>query len=451
MTVTPEYGHPPGGPTGERSISLPLLGDKKMKQCLLIVAVVLATTLPAWAQETAKAPAEAKPKTPAAAPEVMRNAVDPYVPAVERARFFRAAGKDNELTADEFAADRKRTSPFIRTFDHWAMMIRFDKNGSKTIDWFEADMYRRQVRKEILEVFDITKDHKLRGGERAKANAALAGEKFLAGRLRHGEPRPAFGGSYREELLKRHDTNKDGQISDEERRAAFAAMRERGRQHMLDRYDEDKDGQLSADERAAMRADRAGPWKDKIREWQLRDYDLDGDGELDEKETAELKAAEEKFKTAMKGIGKMFELRLTDLDGDGEVTAEERAKVREQWKPMMFKGLARVTKYADLDGDGTASPDEWIAFRDRASVKVMNWMEAYGMKFDADDNGRLDAGERDALMKGMRDNAEARLTKYDADKNGLISPDEALDMAEGFLQEVGLDPRDREEDDRRRN
>ncbi len=410
-----------------------------MKHCLLIVAVVLVTVGPALAQEKPAA-------KPAAAPEVMRNAVDPYVPAVERARFFMAAGKDNELTAEEFAADRKRKNPFVRKFDHWAMMIRFDKNRNKTIDWFEADMYRRQVRKEILEVFDITKDKKLRGGERAKANAALATEKFLAGRLRHGEPRPAFAGSYHKKMLERHDTDKDGQISDEERRAAFAAMRERGRQHMLERYDKDQDGELSAEERAAMRADRAGPWKAKIREWQLRDYDHDGDGELDEEETAELKVAEEKFKATMKDVGRMFELRLTDLDGDGEVTAEERAKVRDQWRGMMFKGLARVTKYADLDGDGTASPDEWIAFRERASVKVMNWMEAYGLKYDKDDNGRLDSDERDALMKGMRDNAEARLNKYDADKNGLLTPDETLDMAEGFLQEVGLDPRDRDKD-----
>ena len=121
-------------------------------------------------------------------PDVLRNAVDPYVPGVERGRYFRAAGVDNELSAEEFAADRKRTSPFVRGFDHWPMLIGFDKNANGTVDWFEADAYRREVRKKVIEAFDTNDDRKLSPAERAAANKALTSERFLAARLGRGGP-----------------------------------------------------------------------------------------------------------------------------------------------------------------------------------------------------------------------------------------------------------------------
>ena len=415
-----------------------------MRQYLLIATVILLAAGPILAQAK---PADVKP--PAKAAEVMRNAVDPYVPAVERGRFFKAAGKDNELTAAEFAADRKRTSPFVRPFDHWPMLIGFDKNSNKTIDWFEADEYRREVRRKVIDEFDITKDNKLRGGEREKANAALADEKWLAARKGRGGPRPVFAGRYEAGMVKRYDTDKDGRISDEERRAAFAQMREQGRKRMLDRYDKNQDGELDEGERRAMREAQGQPWRDKIREWQLRDYDHNNDGELDENETAELRDAEGKFRKTMEGIGKRFEKRIFDINGDGEITGEERAAVGQKMQGMAFKAMGRMAKYADFDGDGTASPQEWMDFRNKASAKVMTWMEGYGLRYDKNDDGRLDARERDTLMKGLSDDVDARIAKADGNKDGHLEGDELLDLAEGFLQEVGLGPKGR--DDRRRD
>ena len=430
-----------------------------MKHLLLTVIVIALIVAPALAQDKA---AGAEPKKTGEAPKgkpavvkavVLRSAVDPYVPAVERARFFQASGKDNELTAEEFAADRKRTSPFVRKFDHWPMLIGFDKNGSKTIDWFEADMYRREVRGKVIEAFDTNKDRKLRGKERTAAAEALSSEKFLAARLGRGGPRPAFAGGYGKQMVERYDTNRDGEISEAERQKAFAEMRERAHDRMLAEYDKNGDGELDADERRAMRSDQQAPWKDKMREWQLRDYDLNNDGELDEKETAELKLAEAKFRKTMEGIGKEFQLRTTDINGDGEVSDEERRAVREKWQGKMFQVLGRFAKYADADGDGSASPDEWMTFRKRATGTVMNWMEGYGLRYDANDDGRLDAGEREILMKGLREDVDGRMTKYDANKDGHLEPDEVLNMAEGFLDEIGLRPmgkEDKEDDERRR-
>lgn len=422
---------------------LPVLNEelKVIQRIPTVTAILLATV--AIAQENAAPKAEPKKPARAKAPEVLRNAVDPYVPTAERARFFRAAGKDNELTAEEFAADRKRTSPFVRKFDHWPMLIRFDKDRNKTIDWFEADRYRRQVRAMVLEAFDTKKDRRLTGKERAAANKALSSEKFLAARLSRGKPRVAPGGAsvYQKQMVERYDRDKDGEISDEERRKAFAEMRERDRKRMLEEYDKDADGELGDDERAAMRNDQARPWKEKIREWQLRDHDHDGDGELDEDETAELKVAEAKFAETMKGVGRTFELRTSDFDGDGEVTADERKRAREQWNAgMIFKALARVTKYVDEDGDGTASPEEWLAFRKRSTVLVMDWMERSGLKYDADNDGRLNSDERDVLMRGIVRDTEARLARHDSNKDGILDPDELLDMIEGLMDEIGLRP-----------
>jgi len=421
-----------------------------MKQYLLIATVILLAAGPILAQAE---PAAVKPapKPPAKAAEVMRNAVDPYVPAVERARFFIAAGKDNELTAAEFTANRKHAQPFVRPFDHWPMLIGFDKNSNKTIDWFEAAMYRREVRTKVMAEFDITKDRKLRGAERDKANTALANEKWLAARKARSGPRPVFVGEYEAGMVRRYDTDKDGQISDAERRAAFAQMREQGRRQMLARYDRNNDGELDEDERAAMRNQQQQPWQAKIREWQLRDYDLNNDGELDVEETAELRDAEAKFQTTMRAIGKRFEARIFDINGDGDITPEERTAVGQKMQGMAFKAMGRLAKYADSDGDGAASPQEWMDFRNKAGTKVMTWMEGYGLRYDKNDDGRLDARERDTLMKGLSDDIDARMAKADGNKDGHLEGDELLDMAEGFLQEVGLGPkeRDRKDDGRR--
>ena len=89
-----------------------------------------------------------------AARDLCRGVVDPYVATVERGRFFAAAGKDSELTETEFAADRKRPIPFARVFDRWDVLISFDKSANKSVDWFEADAYRRDLRKRVMSAFD---------------------------------------------------------------------------------------------------------------------------------------------------------------------------------------------------------------------------------------------------------------------------------------------------------
>ena len=93
-----------------------------------------------------KKPEEKKASSSEATTDVLKDAVDPFVPGKERARFLKAAGVDTELDAKEFAANAKVADGFARAFDKWSNLILFDRNSDKKIDWFEANAYRRAVR-----------------------------------------------------------------------------------------------------------------------------------------------------------------------------------------------------------------------------------------------------------------------------------------------------------------
>ena len=116
-----------------------------------------------------------KSKTPAKPPpDLCKNAIDPYRPGVQKSRFFRAAGPDNELSETEFNADKSKPKGFARPFDSWRALAAFDKDRNKSIDWIEADAYRYDLRKRVLAAYDANGDGKLSGAERIKANGDLA-------------------------------------------------------------------------------------------------------------------------------------------------------------------------------------------------------------------------------------------------------------------------------------
>jgi Ca2+-binding EF-hand superfamily protein len=84
-----------------------------------------------------------------------------------------------------------------------------------------------EKRAELLEKFDTDKDGKLDEEERKAARAA-----------------------FKEEFMKKFDTNGDGEISDEEREEA----KKKRKEMILERFDEDGDGELSEEERKKARA-----------------------------------------------------------------------------------------------------------------------------------------------------------------------------------------------------
>ncbi|MDP6046882.1 MAG: hypothetical protein QGH94_05945 [Phycisphaerae bacterium] len=149
--------------------------------------------------------------------DLCKSVVDPYDWIAQKALFFKAAGKDNELNEKEFAADKEAGKGFVRSFEKWATIVAFDKDGKKQIDWLEADAYRRDLRKRVLAAHDANKDGKLAGDERTAASKALAAGKFATATVRRSG-RGSSRGSYwdRAETIKEFDKDKDGKLSEKE-------------------------------------------------------------------------------------------------------------------------------------------------------------------------------------------------------------------------------------------
>jgi len=140
-----------------------------MNRHLTTILTVLLIVGVAGAKYTRKSKSPAKP-----APDLCKDAIDPYRPGIQKSRFFQAAGTDNELTEAEFNANKTKPNGFVRRFDSWRALASFDKDRNKSIDWLEADAYRYDIRKRVLAAYDTNADGKLSGDERTKANTVLA-------------------------------------------------------------------------------------------------------------------------------------------------------------------------------------------------------------------------------------------------------------------------------------
>ena len=119
------------------------------------------------------------------------------------------------------------------------------------------------------------------------------------------EPRGCAPGSDR---LAEYDSNGDGTLDREERRAAREAMRT----ELLAQYDSDGDGHLNEDERSAMREDRMQNRFDQL--------DGNGDGFLSLDEIGQRCPLARRFE-------------MIDADGDGLLSPDELAAMAESHGP----------------------------------------------------------------------------------------------------------------------
>jgi Ca2+-binding EF-hand superfamily protein len=102
-------------------------------------------------------------------------------------------------------------------------------------------------------------------------------------------------------LLEKFDTDKDGKLSDEERktmRTEMEAKREQFRAKMLEKFDTDKDGKLSDAEKSTMRE----AMKARHQEM-LAKYDANKDGKLDKSEIQAARDAGEELPPPGMGDG----------------------------------------------------------------------------------------------------------------------------------------------------
>jgi len=513
--------------------------------CLLLLsAAASAASKPTTAPATTKPSVRPKAVKP---PDLLKGAVDPYEPAAERGRFFRAAGVDNELDAKEFTATRGQEDSFVRRFDNLEMMRGFDKDRNRQLDWFEADAYRQEVRRRVLKAFDANGDGRLTGKERDKANAQLATGRIPGdGSARPASPRGASGEvpdwmrqrmlRQRQDLQRRFDADRDGKLEGDERKAMLAAVRKEAEEEMesfrerrfdtdgdgelseeerrfmeevlatqkrqaeqwqRDRdmrlYDVDGDGELSEEEVARMAQDKArretqgrdwesqwearqydvnrdgeideeermlveaararrdvyqkerfrGPnprereqWEARVREWRMRHFDENDDGQMSEAEQAEARA----FERELQGIGRQMRVRMADADGDGEVSREEREAMQAQWRQAGWKVFTRTFRYMDADGNGQISYGERQEFQRRIRAGMVGYIERWTERHDADRNGRLNPRERRVLLEAAHRDFADRVARHDTNRDGRISVDEAIELMEGFAQEIGIRP-----------
>ena len=324
---------------------------------LVVMCVALAASACIAAEEATKAqPKSNASSTVTKAPH--------YNPVAERAKFFTAAGKDSELDAKEFAVAQGKPNSFVRKTDTWDALVKFDKNGNKTIDWFEADAYRR--------------------GQQAKPKATIT---TIDGKPIQPDQRPdsGRGGDDRgrgrggwtpdPETLKKFDKNGNGQIDGEERRAYYEARRAEYQKRMLEQYDKNKDGKIDDDERKAMyeayRARRAEEQKKR----HFERFDADKDGKLNAEEQAALEKHEAEHRErdareqAQREKRRAEFMKIHDKDGDGELSEKEREGIREYYRKRMEERRAEALKKYDKDGDGKLSDEErremYRAFRSR--------------------------------------------------------------------------------------
>jgi hypothetical protein len=451
-----------------------------MSTTLRAFLVALAVTAAAWGQPSRRR-RPASPRPPATrpatrvqkAPDVAKGPVDPYDAAAERAKFFKAAGPDNELDQKEFAAAAGKKDSFVRKFDRWEAMLAYDKNSNKTIDWFEADAYRRKIRERVLKAFDADKNKQLKGEERDKANAMLAAGRVPAesggrsggihagrsrrdgppGRSRGGdremsdEQRAARIGAMREEAeMKRREAaqrqdfeaqrrqeaeqeermrrfreeeerRRRGEADREEQNRRFREEAERRRMESLERRDRDRDGGMSDEERAAMARDMQERMEAERREGERDRAEADAEQAQREeqarraREEAEQAQREEQARRAREDAERRRResLQRYDKNGDGEVSGEERSAMVRDAREQW------LTRRYDSDRDGKLNEKERAAMeagRARQEERMRRYRE-----------------EREKYERQMRE-------KYDADHDGKLNEKENAAMQEGMRKEA---------------
>ena len=313
-------------------------------------------------------------------PAASTNKLPPYNPVAERARFFKAAGKDSELDAKEFTADQgKDKVNFVRKADTWSGMRKYDKDKNGTINWFEADAYRRALRK-TAQATVTTIEGKPIGGGAAPADAGR----------RWGASDP--------ETIKKYDKDGDGKLNSDERFAAWGARAEGARQNFMKTYDKDGDGKLDEKEREAIRdgfRQRMEDWRRRAAE---RRYDKDGDGKLNDEEKAAMAQGEAARAAEGEKRRKEFMARY-DTDGDGEVSSEKRKAIgedmRRRWTERRY----------DTDRDGKLSDEEKAAMaagEAKRAAEGEKRRKEYMDKYDTDGDGKISDAERKAIGDAWR-------------------------------------------------
>ncbi len=202
-------------------------------------------------------------------------------------------------------------------------------------------------------------------------------------------------------LLEKFDTNKDGQLDDQEKEAMKAACDARHaemKQKMLEKLDANKDGQLDEQEKAAMKAEFEARHGDKgprgckpcgpkgdMHKAMLEKFDANKDGQLDEQEKAAMKAEFEarhgnKPACGPKGPrhhkghgpkGDMHKVMLEKFDAnkDGQLDDQEKAAMKAEFEAKHAEMKQKALEKFDANKDGQLDDQEKAAMKAEFEAK----------------------------------------------------------------------------------
>jgi len=338
--------------------------------------------------------------------DLCSGAVDPYDIVSEKARFYTAAGKDNELSATEFAAIQIGPTGFRRKFDKWSEMLKFDTDGNKSLDWMEAGTYRYAMRKMVLDGYDANKDGKLGGTERQSACKALASGKIRFPVKRSTPPPPS---AHRPKDHKK-PTHKPSNAKPDKHHDARS-----------------RESDQTADKEARLREAKRRHEEHQARR-DIEKFDRNKDGRLDEKETAERNRYNaESQKRQAEGKKRYSELlKKYDKNGNGRLDDGEKAAAKESYRQEALKRAAAARE---------ASKKKLEEHRRRKEIE----------KYDKNKDGRLDEEESAALNESLAEQKKRKeefYKKYDSNRDGKISSEEK----NVYLQELKKRKENKERD-----
>ncbi len=217
---------------------------------------------------------------------------------------------------------------------------------------------------------------------------ALFGFAGLATAQEKGEK----GCDHRAKMLEKFDTNKDGELSEEEKKAFREKMGKKG-----------ENGKRKCHEGC-----------EEMKKKLLEKYDADGDGKLSDEEKKTARAAwDEKRKGMEEKMSKMRKdfIEKHDTDGDGELSDDEKAAMKEKYKAAHEEFKAEMLEKYDADGDGELSEDE------RKEARAAEKQEILEM-FDEDGSGELEGEERGKAGEWMMENRPFHLMHHMKHRHG---------------------------------
>ncbi len=369
----------------------------------------------------------------ARAADALSGAVGPYDPIAERNRFLDAVGRDNELSKEEFDALKGKDGSFVRSFDRWESLLRYDADRNGTIDWLEADRYRSDLNKKMLKAYDADGDGRLTGQERSAAAKTLANPPDDSPRAKTDPPKL---GEWPDEqvLIERFDKDGDGKLSTRERRVAINSLRFERAQAILAAYDENDNGELDASEIDALKKGMRERKRRRRDEWRVRLFDDDRDGQLNETEQRNAQQAQK----AIEALGKRMKRDMMDADGDGQITKAETVQAMQRFGPAMKRLGDRMQRVADTDGDGEISMLERAVADAHRTDLTHAYLVKVARRADTDGDGRFSASEREGILAEFQKEYARRLVKHDLDRNARLSPEEAERLVIELMEDIGV-------------